>query len=148
VRHSGVLSTTSTPDYACPILIPSETVLWGGDGENMGHCEFYHNIVKTSSARFHVEPIDTRVGMVQAKTSELSKVFCCGKWLAGSGDLVNKWIVKGDRVRAMRSMLKGLSVAERAMSLVLLWPSAQSDMDVRNRDMVPTGALGFQGICA
>jgi len=59
VKHSCKLRTTGTPDYACPIPIPSETILWGGDSENIGHFQLYHNVVKTSSAGFHVEPIDT-----------------------------------------------------------------------------------------
>jgi len=77
-----------------------------------------------SIAGFYVEHTDARVGMVQVMTSELAKVLCCSKWLAGSGHLVNNWIMKGSRVRAMCSMLRGLSVAEKAVSLVLLQVSS------------------------
>jgi len=68
--------------------------------------------------------------MVQATTSDLSKIFRCSRWLARSGDLVSKWIVKGSRVRDTCSVLRVLGIAETAMSLVLLWPSIQLDMNV------------------
>jgi len=78
--------------------------------------------------------------MVQATTSDPSKIFRCRQLSAGSGHLVNKWIVKGGRVRATCSILRSLSIAETAVSLILLWPGVQSDINVRMMDMIPTGA--------
>jgi len=57
--------------------------------------------------------------MVQITTSESSKILRCSLWLARSGHLVNKSVMKGDRIRAARNMGRGLAVAERAMSLIL-----------------------------
>jgi len=50
--------------------------------------------------------------------------------------------MKGGWVRATRSMLRGVSMAERAVFLVLLWPSIQLDTNVQNMYMVHTGELG------
>jgi len=81
--------------------------------------------------------------MAQATTSKLSKVFRCSQWLAGSGHLVNKWIMKGGWVRATRSVLRGVSIAERAMSLILLWPSVSYIYECAKREYGTYWSIGL-----
>jgi hypothetical protein len=83
-------------------------LIFGGDhGENVSYVKNDHHLTVTNGVRFHAKRLYLRASMVQATTSQPSKILCC--WFSRGGVPVTKWIKKYGLSWAMYGMLRGIA---------------------------------------
>jgi len=76
--------------------------------------EYDQHLATTSGTRFHADPINLGIVMVQVTTRKSSKILRC--WLDGSRDSTTKWIVKSG---LKRDRCHWMNMPEKDMFLIL-----------------------------